>query len=263
MIARLTDRPKPLAEMKPDVPWPAEVQSVMDKVLERDVSARYQSSSEFGRELFKAVSAMRGSGATKAVTAVVATPAAAGVPPAPPRAAGTRPVPATRLNPATPAQATKAVPTAPKNKMPMMIVVGVIAIALASGGAAFVLRGKGTDTKAPAQQGKTAQNLSQSPATVLPVVNLSRELEGISPTDDTPELARQALSQLARFDSVARVAPDSTLLQYRFLRGRAMLTSGSTKAGCDSLESIEGKLKNSKSRFFRADSSLIANVCGK
>src|SRR4051812_10570554 len=54
MIARLTDEPKRLAEMKPNVMWPAEVQTVMDKALARDAAERYQSASEFGRDLWKA-----------------------------------------------------------------------------------------------------------------------------------------------------------------------------------------------------------------
>ena len=72
MIARLTDRPKQLAEMRPEVTWSGEVQAVMDKVLERDLNMRYQTASEFGRDLYKTVSGRtRPSGATKVVTAFV------------------------------------------------------------------------------------------------------------------------------------------------------------------------------------------------
>ena len=39
MIMRLTDRPKTLSEMRPEVAWPADVQAVMDRALERDVNA--------------------------------------------------------------------------------------------------------------------------------------------------------------------------------------------------------------------------------
>ena len=39
---RLTDQPKALGEMTPDVAWPADVQAVMDKALERDATLRYQ-----------------------------------------------------------------------------------------------------------------------------------------------------------------------------------------------------------------------------
>ncbi|MEX2154660.1 MAG: serine/threonine-protein kinase, partial [Gemmatimonadaceae bacterium] len=48
MIARLTDQPKTLTEMKAEVAWSPEVQAVMDKALQRDAAARYQTASEFG-----------------------------------------------------------------------------------------------------------------------------------------------------------------------------------------------------------------------
>ena len=58
MIMRLTDKPKTLAEMRPDVEWPAELQAVMDKALARDANERYQKSAEFGRDIAKAVENM-------------------------------------------------------------------------------------------------------------------------------------------------------------------------------------------------------------
>lgn len=58
MIMRLTDRPKPLSEMRPEVSWPAEVQAVMDRALERDANARYQTATEFGRDLQRAIERM-------------------------------------------------------------------------------------------------------------------------------------------------------------------------------------------------------------
>jgi hypothetical protein len=58
MIMRLTDRPKSLAEMMPDRVWPPNVQSVMDKALERDVNARYQNATDFGMALYTAIDRM-------------------------------------------------------------------------------------------------------------------------------------------------------------------------------------------------------------
>lgn len=55
---RLTEAPRPLAEMRPEVAWPAEVQAVLDKALQRDVNGRYRSASEFGRSLFEALGRM-------------------------------------------------------------------------------------------------------------------------------------------------------------------------------------------------------------
>jgi hypothetical protein len=251
MIARLTDRPRPLAEMKPDVPWPAAVQVVMDKVLERDVSARYQSSSEFGRELYKAVSAMRGSGATKQVTAVVAAPAAVGVPPAPPRAAGTRPVPATRLNPATPAQAAKAVPAAPKNKLPL-VVVGIVLLIAVGGGAAVVLKQKGSNSNAAIPQGGT--QLRQPVTTPLAVkpVALAPAFEQIEPLTDllkdaNKQTATRAIQMLDSIAPLARTNEDS--VHVLLLRAEANVVLGQQIAACKILTNNEGRASKLNSRI--------------
>lgn len=68
---RLTDRPKSLAEMKPDRSWPADVQAVMDRALERDVSARYQHATEFGMALYNAIQRMPETVAAEAGTALM------------------------------------------------------------------------------------------------------------------------------------------------------------------------------------------------
>jgi eukaryotic-like serine/threonine-protein kinase len=58
MIMRLTDRPRRLGEMKPDVVWPPELEAVMERALARDSHHRYQRATDFGRALVQAVSAM-------------------------------------------------------------------------------------------------------------------------------------------------------------------------------------------------------------
>jgi serine/threonine-protein kinase len=58
MIMRLTDKPKPLAEMRPEIAWPADVQAVMDKALERDAQLRYQSATAFAIDLYRAIDRM-------------------------------------------------------------------------------------------------------------------------------------------------------------------------------------------------------------
>jgi serine/threonine-protein kinase len=58
MIMRLTDKPKTLAEMRPDVNWPPDVQAVMDKALERRAALRYQAASDFARDLSRAIEQM-------------------------------------------------------------------------------------------------------------------------------------------------------------------------------------------------------------
>jgi hypothetical protein len=58
MIMRLTEAPRSLAQMKPDVVWPADVQAVMSKALEREPSRRYATTRDFGRALHAALSSM-------------------------------------------------------------------------------------------------------------------------------------------------------------------------------------------------------------
>ncbi|MEP6494903.1 MAG: protein kinase [bacterium] len=74
MIMRLTDRPKPLAEMRPEVVWPEDVQAVMDKALERDASLRYQTATEFGRDLVRAIDRMPETQAAEIGTQMMSVP---------------------------------------------------------------------------------------------------------------------------------------------------------------------------------------------
>jgi serine/threonine protein kinase len=267
MILRLTDQPKRLGEMKPDLPWTAEVQAVMDKALERDANNRYQSAAEFGRVLLKTITTMD-SAMKHAHTSVMGRAsvpkkpvAAVPDPDATLRPSATKQVPATRVNPARPSAPveppTQARPQ--KSRAPMF---GGIAAVLVVGavGAYLVLKPGPTDANSSNGTTVPAGSLAGVP-TPTPPLNLSRELERLPRTDSTPELARVALAQLAKLDSVAQNAADSTFLQFRFLRGRALLMSGEEKAGCDSLATLEGKLRSSKSRFFKADSALLVNAC--
>jgi len=49
MIMRLTDMPRTLAEVRPEIAWPAELQATLDLALTRDAADRYQSAAQFGR----------------------------------------------------------------------------------------------------------------------------------------------------------------------------------------------------------------------
>jgi len=166
MIMRLTDAPKPLAEMKPEVAWPADVQQVMDKALARDVTQRYRNATELGNALYRAIDRMPETAAAEVGTQVM----------------GAAAVPATRVAsaPVAPNAATVAVPTpvgsatvtqsaAPakkKNMIPLMS--GIAAVVVIGGGVAFMARGdKGAaaaDTVKPnvTQQAQKATNTPAS-----------------------------------------------------------------------------------------------------
>lgn len=93
MIMRLTDRPKTLAEVRPEVAWPEAVQAAMDKALARDADERYASAAQFGRDLAAAIADMPVTAAAEAGTMVIGAQGNT-------RAAGgaTTPMPATRVS---------------------------------------------------------------------------------------------------------------------------------------------------------------------
>ena len=125
MIMRLTDKPKPLSEMKPDVAWTPEVQAVMDKALERDANLRYQSAGLFGRELYKAVSAMPQSVAAEAGTQVMGAASVAAA------AGATAAIPATRVAGAADRKSAKQAPAptpSGKSKVPLLAAIAVVVV---------------------------------------------------------------------------------------------------------------------------------------
>jgi serine/threonine-protein kinase len=73
MIMRLTEAPRKLAEMRPDVAWSSDAQRVLDRALERDAKARYATANEFGQELAAALDGLRVEGTGQRVEAEQAT----------------------------------------------------------------------------------------------------------------------------------------------------------------------------------------------
>jgi eukaryotic-like serine/threonine-protein kinase len=129
MIMRLTDRPKTLAFMRPDFVWPAALQTIMDKALERDAEDRYQSAAQFGREFGAAAAAMTpvraSSGATQMVEAQKNTPVST--------EAATKVIPATRVSEnrdhaATPARSARPVVAEKKSIVPIAAGGGALAV---------------------------------------------------------------------------------------------------------------------------------------
>ncbi len=60
MIKRLTDEPLPLAVARPDLRFPALLQTVLDRSLTRSPADRYATAVEFGRDLATATAPMTG-----------------------------------------------------------------------------------------------------------------------------------------------------------------------------------------------------------
>ncbi|MBI5600871.1 MAG: serine/threonine protein kinase, partial [Gemmatimonadetes bacterium] len=182
MIARLIEQPKTLAEMKPDIAWPAEVQQVMDKALARDANERYQSAAQFGRELWAACESMPASQAAEAGTQVLSAPASAAVG-----------VPKTRV--ATPSDGSKTVagpaakgaaaaaasaPVAVKKSNTTMIAAAVIGIAVLGGGGYVMLGGKGAATPAASDSAAVAQGPTGQPQSTAPTGTPATQQGGVT-----------------------------------------------------------------------------------
>jgi hypothetical protein len=199
-------------------------------------------------------------GRASAATAVidrVSTPKAA----APAASEPTRAIPATRVNQPTPHTPPKAQPAAevPKSKAPMMVGIAVVVLAVAGGGY-FMMNKKGAE---PLSQSIAPQSSAPAPAdpaaSLPPDVVVARKLEAVKDLADDPSTAQAAIDSLGRLDSLARLSSDSTLLHLRYRRSRALVAVGKIKAGCDSLNSIEGQL--AQSRFKRASGDFRTTFC--
>ena len=178
MIMRLTDRPKSLGEMRPDVNWPADVQGVMDKALERDATLRYQTAAEFGRDLQRAIDRMPETTASDLGTQVLSVPPTRVAPP------GAEVTPRTSIAPGVPALApgTVAVPpprapapvtqaAAPPARFNKLLLIGGTLAVVAMGAVAMVMKngdaGKNVNppTQTASSQGaKPADTVTQPPA---------------------------------------------------------------------------------------------------
>ena len=145
MLMRLMEKPKTLAEMRPDITWPPELQAVFDKVLARDMTQRYAVAADFGADLVRATQAGDMPAPRTSPYASVTTAMEA---PTPPKAAPLT-VPMTRVAPAEPstlprgpgaAEPPSAPPPSARPAKRTGLMVGISAGALIlAGGTAFVL----------------------------------------------------------------------------------------------------------------------------
>ena len=145
MIMRLTERPRTLAELKPDVNWPAQLQAVMDRGLARDAVDRYASAAEFGRDVERAIERMPQTVATEAKTSIIVTPD----------------VPVTRIAPA-PTVVGTATGVAAKRRNRIPLVVGGATVAVAAI-VAFAMAGRLAGPGAARQD--TAAGTTSGPTT--------------------------------------------------------------------------------------------------
>ena len=88
MLLRLTEQPRRLSALLPSIPWPAELQNVLDRAMDMDAARRFPSASAFAAALEAAASRMTGTALVDARTVLadmapsvpVATPSASVTP---------------------------------------------------------------------------------------------------------------------------------------------------------------------------------------
>jgi serine/threonine protein kinase len=144
MIMRLTDEPKSLTEMKPDIIWPQAVQDVMKRALQRKSGDRYQKAMDFGNALYMAVERMPKNSAADVGTVVLGAETALLSAPPPTRvdpSASAPPMtrPSATVKPSAPA------PAPAKTSRTALYAGGGVAVA-AVAVAAFVIFSKGGST---------------------------------------------------------------------------------------------------------------------
>jgi hypothetical protein len=251
MIMRLTDPPKSLVAMKPDTAWPARVQAVMDRALERDANARFPTALEFGYALNEAVKEMPAFAEGAAGTLVMG--------------AATTAVPATRVSPVgRAAPAASAEPVKTRRRTPILVGGGLAAVLLL-GGAMYASRRDespavrldtaaaartAADSVAPTQlstplpaapgpEAVVPAARSTLPAAVVPVprVSYAAQLLAIWESVTGPESARQAQQRLKTYRSKVRTRADSAVVA--LIDGKAALLTGGATRGCSILRRID------------------------
>lgn len=196
---RLTDLPRTLADVRPEVAWPAALQRTLDLALARDAADRYQSAAQFGREFAAACAELPDTAGTDAGTVVLGAadlPATRVARPGGATAAAAGMRGGTRV--ATPAQAPAATPNT-RSRGPL-IGGGIGAVVVIAG--LFWKLGAGGGAPAAAPTDSTAAPTT----TVVPTV----ETRTTPPTGDVQLYARSG-TEVPSADAVApRTAPAAT-----------------------------------------------------
>ncbi len=289
MIMRLTDEPKTLADVKPDVAWPADVQRVMRKALERRREDRYESAAKFGQELWDAVNRMPKQALAGATQMVGAMDGATAVMTAPPP---------TRVDASAAAVPEKAVaPVAARSRMPMYAGGGAAALGLAvlatiygakaldkSGGTLKADSTKGVpavtaqsqggtqSSGAPARVGPRQQTSAPSAAnstgangtppvnnsaTGAPVVSYATDLDQLANSVNDSSTANAALQKAADYRSKVTLPADKAALA--FVEAKANLLAAGAAKGCTLMRRIN---KNALSASMKSDLDEALQTCG-
>ena len=252
MIMRLTESPRKLAEMRPDVAWSGEVQAVLDRALERDASKRYGTASEFGRELADALGGMEASGRGQRAEGN-GQRAEGGGRRAEGRAlsvADQRTLPVTRVAPGQPA-------VAPRRRYAAVYAVGGVTVVGALIGAAMVMnrpteKGNGVTPAGSATSHARASDTTQyrkelpvgagapksasEPAPSAEVATALDSLERVVSGDVTPNEATRVIRALEQMKS--RIEGNEQVVQAAIVDALAESSRNNNRAACAALRSV-------------------------
>jgi serine/threonine-protein kinase len=268
MIMRLTDRPKTLAEMRPDVAWPADVQAVMDRALERDAAKRYQTAAEFGRDLHRAITRMPETAAAAMGTELLDVPPTRVAPPAPDAV----PLPTQAQVPMTAPPRSAPVPSSiPPKRSRMPLIAGLSTIVIVAAGTFAVLKFRPEAKPAAAADTATAPAVgtapvvipqSTTPDTVSRTAENTTQFAAQKPTpsaanDDTTANPPTPAGRAANFDRLDRLAAetatadralkqvervrivnDEDRVRAAFVKFKAQLNLGHADEACDALRPV-------------------------
>jgi len=239
MIMRLTESPRKLAEMRPDVAWSGEVQAVLDRALERDASRRYATASEFGRELGRALDGLSVEGREQRVEGEQQT------------------LPVTRVAPARPAAVQPAVLGTARRRYTAAYAAGGVTLVAALIGAAMVMnrpseKGDGvTPAGSPTSHAKAldttqyskampggagATKSASDPAPSAEVATALDSLERVVSGDVTPNEAARAIRALEQMKS--RIEGNEQVVQAAIVDALAESSRNNNRAACAALRSV-------------------------
>jgi serine/threonine-protein kinase len=230
LVMRLTERPRTLAEARPDVAWPASMQAAIDRVLERDSSRRYQSAAEFARDLAQAAAgttdAVDQTGVTRPMSAVLA-------------------VPATRVSAGV---ARDAVTSSSKQPSRVSMLGGIAAVVVLGGLGYAMTRGRTADPSTPPTNADRMSRSVPSPSTdsaptattnaaKVTSVDVDKLLDSLEERAKTDKpAARDVLRRLSALTPTLIASGDS--VHAALARFDAMLTLEDAAGACRSLAGV-------------------------
>ena len=227
MIMRLTERPRKLSEMRPDVGWTPELQAVLDRALERDAAARYAKAADFGRDFARAVEEMLN-----------------------PRLAKTAPldaVPQTRVRDVAPS----AMPVSRRRNTRLIAGAGAVTLVAAlSVGALIMMKGD-------ASAGRSSVTPAGTTASQVDVDSVLRQLDSLD-TDRQGD-ARRIIDALDSLDQHSMT--NAQRVHSTVLRAYSLGTLNDTTRVCALMESIE-KSSATTPDSLRVRRFLQTRACG-